>query len=107
VTVDIFDMHHQVLVNLAGTRRAVLAGLTPEHEGAIRHDELGVTHDAIPFGPETLRESKGATEPVDRLADIRIDQERDNGCGGCGLIDHHVGALRRFRFFSRGLGGGH
>jgi hypothetical protein len=104
VSVDVLDMDNHVLVDLAGARRAVLAGLTPEHDGALGHDQLGVTHDAIPFGAEALGESKGSAEPVDRLADVLIDQEWNNRCGGRGSIDNHVRLLNRLRCRAKGLG---
>jgi len=75
VTVDVLDVHHHVLVNLAGTRRAVLAGLTPQHDGALGHDKLSVANDAPAFGSKALRKSESAAEKFDRFADVLIDQE--------------------------------
>jgi hypothetical protein len=91
VAIDIRNGHVHVLVNLARTRRAVLAALAPDHDRAVGNDKLSMTDNAIPFDAQALPESKGSAEPVDRFADIFIDQDRNDGCRWCGLIyDHFI-----------------
>src|SRR5438128_984486 len=74
-------------------RRAELSALTPEHNRAVTpvaNDELRMHHDAVPFGAQTLGESKRITEPLGCLAGILVDQNRHDGCGGRRLIGCHA-----------------
>jgi len=77
-------------------RRAELAPLASDYNGSLANEKLGMSNNAISFGAQALRESKGCAEPVDRLRGVLVDQNRNYRCARCGLICNHLRLLVAF-----------
>lgn len=90
MSVHVFNSYMDVLVDLLGMRSSKVATLLAQHDGAFSDRELRVEGSAIAaHKPKALRESKRSAEPIDGLAHVFVDQDRNNACSGCRPVDNH------------------
>src|SRR5262245_8641953 len=59
-----------------------------EHDCALGSGQLRMTNHSVTSGTEALRKAERATEPIDRLTNILVDKDGDDGRGRSGAIYH-------------------
>src|ERR1044072_4168162 len=75
VFVDISDCDMDAGADVFALRCAKRSTLSSQHDGALAEQELRMTHYSVALCPEVLPEVEGATEPINRLNNILVDQD--------------------------------
>ena len=76
VLVDVINRDEYVCADLGSLRCLVRSALTTEHDGSVGDRELRMTSHTVAFCTEALGEAERPAEPLDRLTDILVDQDR-------------------------------
>jgi hypothetical protein len=67
--------HHRVR-GLTRTRRVAIPADVADDQRTVAEGELGAV---VLTDPDPLHEAERRTQPVDRLADVRVDEDRNDG----------------------------
>jgi len=73
---DVHVLRHPICL-----RTSIRPTLPTKHDGALRNGELRVANDAIALNTQALGETERPAQPIDRLTDVFVNQNRDNGRG--------------------------
>ncbi len=76
VPVDVIDCYVDVGRDLVPVRCAKGSALTTEHDCTLDDGQLRMANHPVAFSAEALRKAECPTEPVDRLTDVLVDQDR-------------------------------
>jgi len=88
--VNVLNMDDHVLAYFVGAWRPKLGALAAQHDGAVGNVELRMGDAATRNRrAQAFLETEGVAEPVDRLGDVLLDQDRYHGCFRCRPVDHH------------------
>src|SRR5439155_8572468 len=83
----VVDAHHHRMRNLAWSRRPALVAHIANDQGSVAELELR----AVAFADaHALHKSECLAQPVDRRADIRVDQHGYDGCLRAGVVSLHA-----------------
>src|SRR5882762_1746610 len=76
VTVEVIDCYVDVGRDFFPVRCAKGSALTTEHDCTLGDGQLRMANHPVAFSAEALRKAERPTEPVDRLTDVLVDQDR-------------------------------
>src|SRR6267378_5443558 len=76
VLVDVINRDEYVCGDLGSLRCPVRSALTTKHDGCLGDRELRMAGHTVAFCTEALGEAERPAEPLDRLTDILVDQDR-------------------------------
>src|SRR6267378_1577706 len=76
VPVEVIDCYVDVGRDIFPVRCAKRSALTTEHDCTLGDGQLRMANHAVAFSAEALRKAERPTEPVDRLTDVLVDQDR-------------------------------
>ena len=78
--VDVIHRDDHIRVNLIGAWRAKRAALLANNYRTITDHKLGMSHRVAATCTQSLAEAKSAAEPLDRLGNVAIDEDRNDRC---------------------------
>src|SRR5262245_15734589 len=81
VSVKIFHGHVDISSEFVAMRRAKGPALTTKHDGTLGDVKLRMPRHSIKFDAESLGKTERSTQPVDRLTDVLVDQDRHDSRG--------------------------
>src|SRR5713101_7315394 len=79
VPVDVIDCYVDVGRDLVPVRCAKGSALTTEHDCTLPDGQLSMANHPVAFCTEALRKAERPAEPIDRLTDVLVDQDRHDG----------------------------
>ena len=86
---DVNHCHMYVSGDLVPARWPKRSTLPPDHDGAVAERELRVANDPVAFSTKPFCEAEYPTEPLDRLAHVFVDEDRDDRRIWCGTVSNH------------------
>src|SRR6266446_5390996 len=76
VPLDVIDCYVDVGRDLVPVRCAKGSALMTEHDCTLGDGQLRMANHPVAFSAEALRKAERPTQPVDRLTDVLVDQDR-------------------------------
>src|SRR6266853_4555341 len=107
--VEVIDCYVDVGRDLFPVRCAKGSALTTEHDCTLGDGQLRMANHPVAFSAEALRKAERPTEPLDRLTDVLVDQDRHYSLNWGRAVRHnscfHLSLHDCFRLSLPELGG--